>query len=113
LSKAGDITGVLAANEALLKDAKNTVNGIKTWLEEHDSRNPKPLLPEPDKQLLIRLRKYCETYNMNGIDEIMDELESADYSTDASLIIWLREKINESDFSSVVFRLSAYEEESV
>jgi hypothetical protein len=48
---------------------------------------------------------------MNGVDDAMDELERANYEADASLVNWLKEKINESDFSSVVTRLLAYEEE--
>jgi hypothetical protein len=84
------------------------VSGVQAWLNKRDNQNPKKLLPSPDRLLLVRLRKSCETYNMNEIDDIMDELECVDYSADASLITWLREKINASDFSPVISRLTAY-----
>ena len=111
-AKSGNISKVLAKNDAFLKEAKNLVSGIQAWLEQQDKRNRKKILPCPDRSLLARLRKSCEAYDINSIDEVMDELESADYTTDASLVTWLRERINTSDFSSVISRLSVFEEES-
>ncbi|MCL2070227.1 MAG: response regulator [Treponema sp.] len=109
-ARAGELPGVLAANGALLEDAKNLVSYIQNWLGELDRANPKPALKRPSPILLARLRKSCEAYDMSDIDEVMDELEGADYYTDASLITWLREKIDCSDFSDVVSRLSEYAE---
>jgi CheY-like chemotaxis protein len=109
-ARAGDLPGVLAANGTLLEDTKNLVSSIKNWLAELDSLNPKPTLQRPSPLLLACLRKSCEAYDMSSVDELMDELESANYSTDASLITWLREKIDNSDFSEIVSRLSEYAE---
>jgi len=110
--KSGDLSGVLAGNESLLKEAIILASAVRDWLEEHENNNPKQKLARPDKELLIRMRKSCETYDVKSIDDIIDKLESAEYETDASLITWLREKIDASDFSSVVSRLLEYEEES-
>ena len=107
-AKAGDIAGVLAGNEALLNEAQTVVTGVQVWLEKHDNQNPKPRLASPDRTLLARLYQCCKTYDMQGIDEIMEQLESAEYDADGSLIPWLREKINASDFSSVAERLAEY-----
>jgi hypothetical protein len=85
---------------------------VQDWLKELDKKNPKPRLACPDPLLLARLKKSCEAYDMDGIDEVMDILESASYDNDASLIIWLREKITELDFSEIAERLSVYREES-
>ena len=109
-AKAGDLSGVLAGNETLLKNADILAHGVKAWLEKHDNRNLRQKLARPDRALLIRLRKSCEAYSMKDIDDAMDELESAEYETDASLVAWLREKIDASDFSSVIARLVEYEE---
>jgi CheY-like chemotaxis protein len=111
-AKSGDLSGVLAGNESLLKEAAILASEVRIWLEEHDNKNPKQKLARPDKELLIRLRKSCEAYDVKNIDDIMDKLESVGYETDASLITWLRERIDASDFSSVASRLSEYEEES-
>jgi len=112
-AKAGNLSGILAKNEDLLKEAELLAFGIRTWLEELDSRNPKPLLERPDRYLLARLQRSCKAYDMKGIDEVMDKLESADYKSEATLVTWLREKIDALDFSSAASRLSEYEEESI
>ena len=112
LAKSGDLTRVLAGNGAFLEIAENVVSAVQVWLKEYNISRPKPQFARPDRTLLYLLHKYCATYDMKNIDEVMDQLESADYDTDASLVIWLRERINESDFSSVVERLSTYVGES-
>ena len=112
MAKSGDLAGVLAGNEALLKDTEKIVSRVQVWFDQFDGENPKPLLPCPDRTLLARLRKSCEAYDMNGIDDVMDELESANYETDAPLVTWLREKIDELEFSAVASRLSTYEDGS-
>jgi HPt (histidine-containing phosphotransfer) domain-containing protein len=111
LSRAGDLQGVLAGNGKLIADAEIVVAGIKAWLAQHDSGNIKPRLKAPDRLLLARLRESCESYDMDGIDKAMSELESADYEEDADLITWLREKINISKMGEAAKRLAEYEEE--
>jgi len=108
LSKAGDLEGVLKINEAFVKDTENLASCVKAWLAEFDSSRPKPRLACPDRLLLAHLKKYCEAYDMRGIDNIMEELEKSSYDTDESLVAWLRERINESSFQAVTARLSEY-----
>jgi signal transduction histidine kinase/DNA-binding response OmpR family regulator/PAS domain-containing protein len=112
LAKSGDFPEVLRNNHALLIGAEKLVADIQAWLGEYESRAElsKPRQPAPGKELLCRLRQCCEKYDMDGIDMVMDELESASYDEDESLISWLREKINASDFSEAVKRLTKHEE---
>jgi HPt (histidine-containing phosphotransfer) domain-containing protein len=100
-AKAGDFAKVLAENGKLLEEEKALEVAIEAWLRVNDTLNGKPHQPTPDPVLLNRLRECCEQYDMNEVDEIMDELESFYYDNDNDLIIWLREKINLSDFTSV------------
>jgi len=111
-AKAGNLPGILAKNGELLRKTEVLASDIQSWLGNLDKQNPRPLLDCPDRLLLTQLRKSFEAYDMQGIDDVMDQLESADYKKDASLIVWLREKIKEMEFSSAASRLSAYEEES-
>jgi CheY-like chemotaxis protein/HPt (histidine-containing phosphotransfer) domain-containing protein/anti-sigma regulatory factor (Ser/Thr protein kinase) len=104
-AKSGNVAEVVASNQALLDGTKELVSGIQAWLDELDNQSPMPLLAHPDPALLVRLRTCCEAYDMEGVDAAMDELESASYETGASLVMWLREKIDASDFSAAAARL--------
>ena len=108
LSKAGDLDAVLAGNKEFLNEIEKLLSAIKTWLDGQNDEGRKPLHSAPDSIRLSRLRKCCEAYDMKGAEKIIEELESADYINDASIVKWLREKIDVSDFSSVVSRLSDY-----
>jgi signal transduction histidine kinase/CheY-like chemotaxis protein len=108
MSRAGDLNGVLARNDILIKDAENIVANIKLWLGKYDASNLKPRLQALPREVLTRLRQSCENYDMKGIDKAMSELESADYEQDADLIAWLKEKISVSEIAEVVQRLLEY-----
>jgi hypothetical protein len=116
MSRAGDLDGVLQHNDKLITDTENIVANVKAWLERYDAVHKKPLLKVPDREVLARLRRSCENYDMSGIDQAMTELESADYEEDPGLTAWLREKIDVSDFTEAAARLAArlaqYKEES-
>ena len=105
MAKEGDLSGVVAENEILLDDARKLETNIQSWLTKYDAAGSKPHMQAPDPQLLIDLQKYSEQFDMNGVDTIMDELENNFYNTDNDLILWLREKVDISDFTSISTRL--------
>jgi len=113
LSRAGDLQGVLGKNEKLIADAEVIVANVKTWLEAYDAKNAKPKQKAPDSALLAKLRQYCESYNMSGIDEVMSELAAYDYEEDADLVAWLKEKIDVSEIDEAAQRLSGYQEQAL
>jgi len=108
ISRAGDLKGVLARNGKLIKDTEVIVANVKAWLEQHDANSgeKKPRLKAPDKELLARLRRSCESYDVDDIDKTMLELESADYEEGADLVTWLRQKIDVSKMGEVAKRLA-------
>jgi len=109
MAKDGDLSEVLAQNDAFLKEAECLVTAIKDWLEKRTDKITKPRLSAPDQALLARLRQSCEQYDFDGADKIMGDLESANYEKDADLMTWLREKINNFDLNEVAKRLADYE----
>jgi len=108
LSRAGDLQGVLARNDKLIADAQVVVANVKEWLDKNDVHEAKPRKKAPDRELLARLRESCESYDMDGIDEAMKELESCDYDEDAELVTWIREKIDISKMGDVAKRLAEF-----
>jgi PAS domain S-box-containing protein len=107
MSRAGDLQGVLAKNDKLIADAEIIVADIKAWLDEYDAHSEKkPRLKAPGRELLSRLRQSCESYDIEGVDSAMAELESADYEEGAELVAWIREKIDISKMGEVAKRLA-------
>jgi PAS domain S-box-containing protein len=106
-SRVGDLQGVLARNGKLISDTETIVANVKTWLEQYDANSEKkPRLKAPDRELLFQLRQSCENYDMVGIDKAISELEKSDYEEDADLIVWLRKKIEMSEFAEAAERLA-------
>jgi signal transduction histidine kinase/GAF domain-containing protein/FixJ family two-component response regulator/HPt (histidine-containing phosphotransfer) domain-containing protein len=105
LSRAGDLQGVLAKNDKLIADMEIIVADIKAWLDKNDIHEAKPHMKAPDKNLLIKLRKNCENYDMDNIEEVMAELESYEYEEDADLIKWIREEVDISKMEEIIKRL--------
>jgi len=110
ISKEGNLQGVWALNGKLIADTKIIVANIKTWLEQYDAtKEKKPVQKAPDIELLKQLRQNCENYDIRGSDKILTVLESVDYEKGNELIQWLRDKIENSDFSEAADRLKEYE----
>jgi len=106
MSRAGDLRGVLAKNGKLISDTEVIVGNIKAWLEKNNINDAKPRLKAPDRELLARLRQCCESYDIDGIEKTMSELESSDYEEGADLMAWIREKIDISKMGEVAKRLA-------
>ena len=109
ISRAGDLDEVLAQNDKLIEDAQTIIADVKAWLENYDAHHEKPRLKTPDREVLARLRRSCEHYDMSGIDKAMSELESANYEENGDLVAWLKEKINISEIDEAAERLAQYE----
>jgi CheY-like chemotaxis protein len=105
LSRAGDLRGVLAKNDKLIADTQVVVANVTEWLDKNDVHELKLRLKAPDRELLVKLRESCESYDIDVIEEVMSELEKNDYEKDAELITWLREKIDISKMGEAAKRL--------
>ena len=102
----GDSPGFLTLLEPCIKDTERLVENINAWFEEYDAGNEKPRRISPDREILSRLKKCCEAYDMSGIDKAIEELECSSYDTGADLVAWLREKIDIMEVDEIIERLS-------
>jgi PAS domain S-box len=107
MSRAGDLQGVWSKSDKLIADTEVIVANVKKWLEENDVQKAKERKKAPDREILAKLRESCESYDMDGIDEAMKELEKFDYEEEADLITWIREKIDISKMGEVANRLAS------
>jgi hypothetical protein len=95
----------LAGNDKLIADAQVIVANVKKWLDKNDVQESKPRKKAPDKELLVKLRKSCESYDIDDVDEAMKELENAEYDEEGELVTWIREMVDMSKLGDVAKRL--------
>ncbi|MCL2152033.1 MAG: ATP-binding protein [Oscillospiraceae bacterium] len=105
-AKAGDFEEVQANNDGVINEAQKLVADVIAWLDKQDTGIDKPRMREPDPELLESLRQYCEQYNMNGVDTVMEQLESSCYDIDGDLIIWMREMADISNLQAIAERIT-------
>jgi len=105
LSRAGDLPAVLSKNAKLISDTEIVVAGVQEWLDKNDIHETKPRLKAPDRGLLVKLREGCEEYDMDGVEEVVKELEKNEYDEDGELVTWIREQVDMSKLGDVAKRL--------
>ena len=57
--------------------------------------------------MLKKLLTACAEYDMDGVDGIMEELESCEYESGGELVLWLRENVDKMNFTQIKEKLSA------
>jgi CheY-like chemotaxis protein len=105
LSRAGNLQGVLAKNDQLIVNTKIVVASVQEWLDKHDIHEVKPRLKAPDRELLAKLRESCDSYDMDAVEDVMKELEKAEYDEEGDLVTWMREMIDMSKLGDVAKKL--------
>jgi signal transduction histidine kinase/DNA-binding NarL/FixJ family response regulator/HPt (histidine-containing phosphotransfer) domain-containing protein len=106
-AKAGDFSSVEAKTSELVALVENLVEHLAAVLQEFEAENPKPLKAEPDEALLARLLEACKSIDIDEVDAAIEELDSYDYESGGDLVEWLKDRVNVTDFTQIVARLSA------
>jgi len=106
-SAAGDEKYVQEHGPDFHKAATKLVRDIEDLIKDYDDENPKPLKDKPDDELLLKLHDACKRFDMDEIDDAMEEMERYRYSSDGGLAETLRSAVNKMDFSEIVACLSA------
>ena len=68
----------------------------------------KPKKDKPNNEILSRLLTACETYDMDGADAAMAEIDEYQYESDDGLVDWLRQSVDMAEFEEIVERLTDY-----
>ena len=105
-AKAGDLAYVRKHNPPLLEAARKLIYELEDMLFVINTKNPKPVLDKPDEKVLKRLIAACETYDIDGADSAMAEIDLYQYSSDDGLADWLRENIGLTNFKQINNKLN-------
>jgi signal transduction histidine kinase/CheY-like chemotaxis protein/HPt (histidine-containing phosphotransfer) domain-containing protein len=104
-AKAGDYGYASQNNDEFLEKAGKAVSGIEGLLAEIDAADTRDTLPSPDKTILTSLLEAAGSFDIDGADEAMSELEKHTYETGAELVSWLRDELGRAGFTRITERL--------
>ena len=104
-AKEGNLDFVKANNGGLIKDLENFIGVLRNVFAKLDAGNSKPKKDKPENGLLLNLLAACKAYNMNAVDTAMKEIEQ--YKYEDGLALWLRENVDQMNYSEIAEKLSA------
>ncbi len=93
-------------------EAQRISEDIWALLARSEARENPKKKDMPDAEVLKRLREACEEYDMNGVEAVMDEINKYSYESGGELVVWLREKVDDVDYPSIVQMLGGLDESS-
>jgi signal transduction histidine kinase/DNA-binding response OmpR family regulator len=99
-----DLPYVLEKNRGFVDAGRKLVRDISEWLETRPEKGSESVMDRPDPELLAKLARACENYDMDGVDGIMEELGKHSYREDPGLAKWLGERVTLMEFDKIVER---------
>ena len=105
-AKSDDLDFVNENNAVLLAAAQRLLENIEKVLAEVDAGCAKEKRDKPDTGVLRKLSSACEGYDIDGINEVMKEVDAYDYEAAGDLIVWLKDNILEGNFDEIAARVS-------
>ena len=100
-AKSGDRDFVIANNQRFVNTVSQLLTGIDDALAKL-KKESKPIKDAPDKELLGKLFRACESFDIDQIDAVMAEVENYEYQSDDGLAIRLRENIDQGKYRSII-----------
>jgi PAS domain S-box-containing protein len=105
-AKKGDFDYIEKNNSSFVSEAGKLITHLEGMLDDIAKENPKPKKDEPSKETLDKLYDACNQYNMDMVDEAINELDSYEYNKDGELVEWLKENVEKMNFTEIKERLS-------
>ena len=78
---------------------------LRDMLDKIAAGKVKPKKDKPDDEVLARLLAACENYDIDEIDAMMTEIENYTYESNADLVVWLRENVNQMNYTQIIEQL--------
>jgi hypothetical protein len=109
-AKAGDLAYVTANNpafiETVIKLAADIDNALARYVDQDDQKKDRPKKEKPYKEALLNLLAACEQFKTDDIDAAINEIECFEYTSDDGLVLWLRENIDQMNFTEIAEKIS-------
>jgi len=106
---AGDFQYVVSHHPKFTETAWKLVGDIDELLLAHDNENPKQSKEKPDDEILSKILDASRRFDMDDLDDAMEEIEKYRYESDGGLVEWLRDAVDRMDLTQIVKKLSGSE----
>jgi signal transduction histidine kinase/DNA-binding NarL/FixJ family response regulator/HPt (histidine-containing phosphotransfer) domain-containing protein len=103
-AKAGNFQLVSKNTPLFVENVQKLLSALSGLLKI-DANGEKPRRHAPDETLLDAMEKAASNFKIDELEEIMAALECFTYETQAELLVWLREKVNQMGFAAIHERL--------
>jgi hypothetical protein len=107
-AKAGDFARVKAGNEVFIKHVEELIPQFEALVKSADRRSGGARgqrRPEPDRDLLARMLEAAGNYDIDSMQQVMDELERYEYESKGDLIERLKEALLNFQYEEIQERL--------
>ena len=105
-AKEGNIDYVLENNRAFTDAAEKLLDHLDEILLIMVQETSKPEKDKPSGELLAKMLSACRDYDMDKVDTVMEEIEKYEYKSDDGLAAWLRENVDQTNFTQIINKLS-------
>ena len=105
-AKAGDLAFVQENNTSFIESVLHTIGEIETALAGDKTQNVKLKKDKPYKEALLKLKKACDNYQIEIIDNTIKEIECFEYTDDDGLVLWLKENVDQMNYLEIAERIS-------
>jgi len=107
-AKDGNIDFVASNNQDFIGMTTKLLADIEGALSESLLKQEKPKKEKPDGEVLSRLLAACKNCDAATAERIVQELDRFQYESDEGLALWLRENVDQMNYSEIVERLSGH-----
>ena len=111
-AREGNYDFIEANNNDFIETAEKLIESLNEALEKMALDCQKPAKDKPERELLSQLLSACETYNMDRVDDTMEEIEKYRYESDNGLAAWLRENVDQLNFVQIGEKLRSLPDET-
>jgi HPt (histidine-containing phosphotransfer) domain-containing protein len=110
-AKDRDFERVMAGNETFIQAVEKLIPQFEAIIEKTEevqsaANEDKDTKPEPDRELLVKMRDACREYDIDVMQEVMDELEKYSYESQNDLINWLKEQLVNFGYDQIEEKLN-------
>jgi signal transduction histidine kinase/DNA-binding NarL/FixJ family response regulator/HPt (histidine-containing phosphotransfer) domain-containing protein len=105
-AKEGDGAFVKANSSDFIHLNRELLASLSQMLQENEETNRKPQRPEPDPTILANLLEAAKSFDIDGVDEAMEELNRYSYEFNGELVEWLKSQVEIGGFKKIQERLS-------